>query len=287
MYLYSIQTINLSKGVRLAYTDCGAGPETILFIHGLGSYLPAWNQNIPTLSQHFRCIAIDLPNYGQSGSGDFPFSISFFAEVIRELIETLSLRSVILAGHSMGAQIALKMVLCDASEIDKLILIAPAGFETFTEVEKHWIKSIYNPVMMQAAPMDQILKNFEVNFVKMPQEAAFMIEDRLELMKRPQDYARYCRMIQQCVTSMLDEPIFEQLTRIRTPSLIIYGEQDYLIPNQLLHQGQTTRQIAIAGHLRLFGSRMLMVPNAGHFVQFEKPAAVNEAILHFTGKSMS
>jgi hypothetical protein len=59
-YRVTVNKIDLSDGIELAYTDEGSG-ETILFIHGLGSYIPAYDKIIPELSKNYRCIAIDLP----------------------------------------------------------------------------------------------------------------------------------------------------------------------------------------------------------------------------------
>ncbi|EMR02111.1 Haloalkane dehalogenase [Cesiribacter andamanensis AMV16] len=58
--------LTTKAGLPLAYTDVGQGPP-LLFIHGLGSYLPAWQKNIAFLSPHFRCLALDLPGFGKSG----------------------------------------------------------------------------------------------------------------------------------------------------------------------------------------------------------------------------
>ena len=65
-YDYTVKYAELSNSIKLAYIDEGKGPETILMIHGLGSYLPAWKKNIGELSKTYRVIAIDLPGYGKS-----------------------------------------------------------------------------------------------------------------------------------------------------------------------------------------------------------------------------
>ncbi|MBZ0243550.1 MAG: alpha/beta hydrolase, partial [Bacteroidales bacterium] len=63
-YPFELHKVQLSNEVNLAYVDEGTGKETIIFIHGLGSYLPAWKKNIEVLRNDYRCIAIDLPGYG-------------------------------------------------------------------------------------------------------------------------------------------------------------------------------------------------------------------------------
>jgi pimeloyl-ACP methyl ester carboxylesterase len=276
-YPYELKYATLSDDLRMAYTDRGAGAVTLLFIHGLGSYLRAWDQNIDQLHKEYRCIAVDLPGYGKSSSGEYAYDMNFFAGAIRQFIDHLQLEKVVLIGHSMGGQIAMQTVLNDSSDIEKLVLLAPAGFETFSEKDRNWLLSVYTPALIKASPEEQIVKNFEINFYKMPDNARFMIEDRLRLRKTAA-YDRYCAMLPQCVAGMLNEAVFDQLSTIKLPTLIIYGQEDLLIPNRLLHPDLDTGKVAISGHRAFPNSTLLLLPKAGHFVQWEQADRVNEAI---------
>ncbi len=279
-YPYATKTVLLSDSIAVAYADEGAGPQTLLFIHGLGSYLPAWQKNIDALKPYYRCIAIDLPGYGKSDKGDYAYNMSFFANIIRQLIQTLQLQNVVLVGHSMGGQIALTTALQSTTDISKIVLLAPAGFETFTAPERQILGNLYTPELLLALPVAQIRKNFEINFVQFPEDAEFMYQDRL-FMRETTEYARYCAMIPRCVAGMLDEPVFERLSEIQLPVLVLYGEADALIPNRFLHPGLSTRAVAEAGAERLPDARIEMIPDAGHFVQWEGAAQVNAAIRDF------
>lgn len=267
----------LPNDLRIAYTDAGEGPFTLLFIHGLGSYLRAWDQNIEQFRQDYRCIALDLPGYGKSSKGEYAYDMSFFAGVIRQFIDQLQLKNVILVGHSMGGQIAMHTVLNDPAAIEKLILLAPAGFETFSEKESTWLQSVYTAALIKATPEAQIVKNFEINFYKMPDNARFMIDDRL-YMRETVEYDRYCEMIPKCVAGMLNEPVFDRLSTLDIPTLILYGEGDLLIPNRILHQNLNVEKVATSGHEAIPHSRLLLLPEAGHFIQWEQAEKVNEMI---------
>ena len=70
------------------------------------------------------------------------------------------------------------------------------------------------------------------------------------------------------------------LKRITVPVLFIFGEKDNLIPNRFLNPGKTSK-VAQVGKDKLPNSKLVMVPKAGHFVQFEKPEEVNKAIRAF------
>ena len=101
-YDYPVKYAELKNDIKLAYIDEGKGSETILMIHGLGSYLPAWKKNIGELSKNYRVIAVDLPGYGKSSKIPHSGLMTFYAEVIADFIQKLELGPVNLAGHSMG-----------------------------------------------------------------------------------------------------------------------------------------------------------------------------------------
>ena len=279
-YPYEVHHIALFDSLNIAYVDEGQGPNTLLFIHGLGSNLKAWRKNIDHLVGHYRCIALDLPGYGGSDMGVFPFSMNFFANTIQGFVAAMDLEQVVLVGHSMGGQIALHTALKKDEHIEKLILVAPAGFETFTEKEKSWFKSTYTPSVLEATPESQIVTNFHLNFYAFPNDAQFMIDDRLE-MRHTQEYKHYCQMIPHCVMGMLNEPVFDRLTEITLPTLIVFGEDDKLIPNSFFHPDLTTRGVAQSGQNKIPNSELVLIPSAGHFVQWEQAGRVNEVIWEF------
>jgi len=97
-YSYPIKFITISD-YRIAYIDEGDSRNVLLFIHGLGSYLKAWDRNIPELKKYFRCVAIDLPGYGKSSKQIHSGEISFYTKIIDEIIIKLELKNISLVGH--------------------------------------------------------------------------------------------------------------------------------------------------------------------------------------------
>ena len=95
-YGVEVKTLKVKGDISLAYTDEGAGDETIVFIHGLASYIPAWKKNTDVLKNNFRCIAIDLPGYGRSDKGNYEVSMEFYADGVAELCTQLQLKNVVL-----------------------------------------------------------------------------------------------------------------------------------------------------------------------------------------------
>ncbi|MEW6701469.1 MAG: alpha/beta hydrolase, partial [Bacteroidota bacterium] len=156
-YNFKYSVAKIDGDIAIAYTDDGnkESKKVLLFIHGLASYLPAWSKVIPLLKNHFRCIAVDLPGYGKSSAGVYSGSMLFYADVISKFIQKLSMQKIILVGHSMGGHISITTALTYPKLIDKLILLAPAGFETFTDEEKVWYRRNYTPEIFSAASDNQ------------------------------------------------------------------------------------------------------------------------------------
>ncbi|MEM1327127.1 MAG: alpha/beta hydrolase [Bacteroidota bacterium] len=279
-YPYEVQQVVVLDSIEIAYVEAGAGDQTLLFVHGLGSNLKAWQKNMDALKDEFRCIALDLPGYGKSSKGDYTFEVDFFAQTIHQFIDSLSLQNVTLIGHSMGGQIAMRTVLQDNKRIDKLILIAPAGFETFSEKEQSWFQNFVTPTIIKATPEKQITQNFYLNFHVFPEDAQFMIDDRFA-MRTTEEYDYYCEMIPKCVMGMLNGSVRAQLSAIETPTLILFGENDRLIPNAFFHPDLTTLKVAQIGDEVIPNSKLAMIPKAGHFVQWEQAELVNPILRNF------
>lgn len=283
-YPFPVHYCQIRQDLELAYMDQGQGPYTLLMIHGLGSYAPAWARTMEGLRDHYRCIAVDLPNYGRSTIGDFPISMRWFGEVLRDFAEKLALGPVVLLGHSMGGQIAVWCHHLELLSIQKLVLIAPAGFERFNSMARQWFRSINAAGLIRSMPDTQIQLNFDANFYELPEDAQFMVEDRLKLKANTQAYDHYTRMIPRCSLAMLDEPIWDLLPEIDIPVKVLFGLDDALVPNRVLHRNTSTEEVAWAGTRRIPGAQLSLIPRAGHFVHWEQSKACNQLIEAFLGK---
>jgi pimeloyl-ACP methyl ester carboxylesterase len=264
---------------EIAYVDEGNSENVLLFIHGLGSYLKAWDRNIPELKNHFRCIALDLPGYGKSSKQIHSGEVSFYVEILNEFINKLNLKSVSLVGHSMGGQIALAYVIKNPNQIVKLILAAPAGFETFNQDEIELIKKIISPEILFKTSDHQIRLNYQFNFFKMPVETEEMIADRIAI-KTDEDFFNHCSIVSNSLFGLLNAPVFDQLKEINIPTLIFFGKDDSLIPNKSIHQ-TTTEEIAFRGASQIKNSNVILFDECGHFLQYEKPNEFNAQLISF------
>lgn len=282
-YPFEVHFQELSSGPKIAYIDEGKGAkETLILVHGLGSYSPAWKNNIPSLAKNFRVIALDLPGYGKSSKGPWEGSLEYFAKIVIEFADSLGLSKFHLGGHSMGGQISMVCALEYPERINKLILVAPAGFEEFHAGQKDWFRSVATPGLTLYAKPQQIRENFAVNFYRMPDDAEFMIEHRIA-MRSADDFPGYAYIVAKSISAMVDRPVIDYLELIQNKTLIVFGREDMLIPNRFLTGGSTQR-IAEIGHQKIPNSELVMIEKAGHFVQFEAAEQFNAAVQAFLQK---
>jgi pimeloyl-ACP methyl ester carboxylesterase len=282
-YPFPVHKITLQSGDELAYMKAGNSGTVILMLHGMGSYAPAWGKMMKILSKDYTCIAVDLPGYGHSANKNSEGSMSFFAAVVDEIIQKLNLKNFIIAGHSMGAQIAMYRAINSPGNEKALILLAPAGFETFNEADRKWFTTYVTPAFLKLQTDEQTRNNFHANFTNFPDDAGFMISDRMILKNSPA-FDNYCQLITNCVQGMLNAPVFDQLNQIKVPTLVLYGADDKLIPNRILHPSLTTSEVAKSGQSKIPNSQLYLIPECGHMLNWEGDEEASEHVLAFMKK---
>lgn len=280
-YPYPVKTIKLSNDLSMAYADEGKG-DVILFIHGLASYIPAWIKNIDYLKTKFRCIAIDLPGYGKSSAGTHDGTVGFYSETVKEFIQALDLKDVILAGHSMGGHISLYTAYKYPQLVKKIILAAPAGLEKFTDKEIEQLEGINTAEAFAASNEEKIRWSFKANFFQLPEDAEFMIKDRIDIINYP-NFQDYCKVVTRSLKGVIEEPAFDILDKITQPVLLLFGKNDRFVPSYF-HKDDTIELLTKRTTEKLKSSFLHVIDNCGHFVQWEKSELVNTLIEEFAKK---
>jgi len=121
--------LKMMDSAKIYYEDQGSG-EPIVFVHGWTCSSRFWHKNIPELSKRFRVIAVDLRGHGHSSKILSGHIIDQYARDIREVIEGLGLRDVVLAGWSLGGPVVLSYYQQYASQcrLKGLCLVETAPF---------------------------------------------------------------------------------------------------------------------------------------------------------------
>ncbi len=271
---------------EMAYVDMpGSGPDarTVVFIHGLGSYLKFWRAQLDAFQQQgYRVIAVDLPGYGKSDKpGSFPYTMEAMADAVLELVDTLGVEKPVLAGHSMGGQTSLSYAIRYPDSLSALVLASPAGFEKFTWREKEWFARVMSTEFIKSAPESAIWGSVrQGNFMHWRPELEWLIEERVRLTKSP-EFDAYAYANVRTVRGLSNNDFVRgNLHRVTVPTLIVYGTDDRLIPNPFLHGGET-RGIMEYGASHIPGAKLVAMKGCGHTVQLDCPEGFNAAAFAF------
>src|SRR5262245_17254 len=110
-------------GRGLAYRELGSGPA-VLLLHGWPTSSLLWRSIMPTLAQHCRVIAPDLPGFGASDKpGDVRYTFAFFEKLLDGLCAALKVEDFALGVHDLGGPIGLHWALTRPTRVRKLALL--------------------------------------------------------------------------------------------------------------------------------------------------------------------
>jgi len=218
----------------------------LVFIHGAGESHKVWTYQT---NRFLDSLAIDLPGH-PNGKGEN--AIEGYAAFVDDFMSQRKLSSVVLAGHSMGGAIVLKLALQERSYLRGIVLVSTGARLRVTPLILDGIKTDYENAT-----------KLVIDYAFSPETPDWLKERSLMEMQRIRPEVALGDF-QACdkFDSMKD------ILRIGIPSLIICGSEDRLTP--VKYSEYLNRSIS--------GSRLVVVQGAGHMVMMEKPTHVNEAI---------
>ncbi len=238
---------------RLHFTDVGTGEPALIFFHYFGGSVKTWVEVISRLSPAFRCIAIDLPGFGDSQELPNDFSISESATEVAELLEPLILKKFVLIGHSMGGKIALAVAALQPGGLKQLILLAPSPPtpEPGNDEKRNELLNAYG----DREALEKIAKSLVAKPLTNVQLTA-IVDDNLRINRTAW---------KSWIDEGSQEDISSQMKNIEVPLMVISGDED---PNfsTLFLQKEFSRWFRYIKFIEL--------KNAGHLLPLEVPVAV-------------
>lgn len=258
--------IHTSIGRRIYYDESGAGAP-LLLIPGQGGYRRGcliWLAE--ALAPRFRVVAMDNRDAGESEPETAYYGLGDMAGDAVALLHALGIDRAHVLGHSLGASIALQLVLDHPTRVDHLVLIG-AGFgrepghradEPLPSPADWWID---DPVERMRLWLPDILGP---DYRAQMDEAAEAAIVELERGSR----TTWAGMMRQEAATVGDVQILSRLGEIRLPTLVLQGGADF--PEQ-------AQALAAA----IPGARFVVLPGVGHLPWVERPDAANRAILSF------
>ena len=230
------------------------GRETILFVHGAGGGQLTWSFQKAFFGRYAHPVIIELPGHGESG-GNGEDDIGRYAEHIYSFMRTLNLPKIFLVGHSMGGAIAQTLALRHPEVVKGIVLVAtgarlrvlPALLEGIQKNFRETVLMMTRYAFSRTAPQEFIERSIEQLMQVRPEilHGDFLACDRFDIMK--------------------------EVEKIQLPALIVCGDEDEMTP---VKYSQYLRD-------RIKGSRLEVLPEAGHMVMMESAETFNERVKGF------
>ncbi|MCB9528428.1 MAG: alpha/beta hydrolase [Myxococcales bacterium] len=247
------------------------GSPTVVFVHGLGSYLKFWRYNLDHFAaKGYRVVALDMLGYGKSDKpSSFPYTMEAMAEVVRALVDHLGVERPILVGHSMGGQTALSYAIRYPDAVAGLVLAAPAGFEDFPEREEQWYRQAVRSAFIRAADEDAIWGSVRhANFDRWRDDYAWLVEERVRVAKTP-EFRSYAFANVRSIQGLADNDfVRDNLAQVKAPTVVIHGDADRLIPSPFFNGG-FTRDVMAWGAGQMPDATLVTLEGCGHTVQID------------------
>jgi pimeloyl-ACP methyl ester carboxylesterase len=255
-------------GLGMYFELAGEG-EPVVFVSGITGDHSGWKPfQVPAFNAAgYRCLVFDNRDVGQTGDSPLAsYAIGQFVVDTIGLLDHLQLDRVHLVGYSMGGMIAQELALAHPARLRSLTLMSTAARP-----------DAYVRTMLQtlgAAKRDSSTEDFlksvaiRVFSYRFHETGALRIWlDRMFANPYPQSVAGYMRQ----ADAIYGHDAAQRVQAIRTPTHVIAGEEDILIPPRFSR--------ALAQSIR--GAELTVIPESAHALHAEKPTEFNRAVLDF------
>lgn len=247
--------------------ELGDGPP-ILFVHGLSGCWQNWLIQLTELAASHRVIAVDLPGFGASELPVREISIPGYAHFLDSLCDLMGVEEPLaVVGNSMGGFVAAELAIAVPARVERLVLVSAAGISsdrlrrepTLTVARGLGVATAWAVSRHEALARRPRLRRAALQFaIRHPERLSAPLA--FELM-RGSGRAGFVPALAACI----GYPIRDRLPQIACPTLIVWGEDDRVIP--VKDAGRFERLIP--------GSRAVILPDTGHVAMIERPVLFN------------
>ena len=253
-----------AAGHRIAYDLKGEGPPLVL-LHGYVGDRRVWRAQIEALSDDFTVVAWDAPGYGGSSDPPEDFPLSDFADCLAAFIEALGFERAHVLGLSFGGGLALELYRRHPELAESLVLASAyagwAGSLPAEVVEERLTQALR---LADMAP-DQLVAEL-IPTMLTDSAPAELVEEFAASMREFHPVG-----LRANVRAFAAADLRDVLPRVAVPTLLLYGDRDVRAPANVAHDI----------HAGIAGSKLVLIPGAGHVCNIDAPERFNAAVRAF------
>lgn len=234
-------------GYRFHSVHAGKGPPVVL-LHGLAGSHRWWRHTVPALASEFRLHVPELIGFGESRGAPVPRGgIPEMMELLVKWLDALEIERPHLVGHSMGGQISIHLAAKRPERVSRLVLASAAGVP-----RRRSAAELVRFVIELAPPRSW----------GRPEFLPTVVRDALRAGPRT---------LLRTTAHILADDVRPHLSRIRSPTLLVWGRLDPLTP--LSHAWVMADAIPDA--------RLRVIPDAAHNPMIDRPREFNALVWSF------
>ena len=246
-------------GLNIHSTTTGAGPATLVLVHGWTGDESSWAAQVPALAKKYRVITLDLPGHGRSGApANGKFSMDLFARAVEAVRAEARANKIVLVGHSMGAPVIRQYARLYPQHVTALVAVdGPLDMRQFP--------SDFKPPVLTGEEGRKAREGM-IRGMFTPQTPPDLQQKILTMMLKAPEATAIGAM-----GSMMD-PALRKDDVTPMPALAIWAGT-----NQQLPSLDATRKV-------LPKYEQTQVAGTGHFLMMEKPEEFNRLVVAFVDK---
>lgn len=251
------------NGLDVHYQISGQGPWLMLS-HSLATNLDMWQPQLQALGQHFTLLRYDTRGHGSTAAPPAPYSLDQLAADARGLLQHLGITRTHWLGLSMGGMVGQTLAIQNPELLDRVVLADTTG-QMPAAAAALWAERVHTARTqgLQALEQPTLARWFTDAFRAAQPEQM----EHIGAMIRSTPVEGYAG----CCAAIATTHTLPHLKHMRSPALVIVGEQDLGTP--------VAASEAIVQHWP--GARLHVLPHASHLSNVEQPEAFNHAVIDF------
>lgn len=261
-------------GMKVHVRDEGprADPVPVILIHGTSSSLHTWSGWADELKKTRRVIRFDLPGFGLTGpSPEADYTVNAYVRFMGAFLDHYGLRRVVLAGNSLGGDIAWQTAHAIPERVEKLVLVNSAGYKLDAQSIPIGFRIASIPVLNKLGtvvlPRRLIVQSLQNVYGDPSKVTDELVDLYFDMAVRAGNRTALAQRFAQADFGKNAENI----TQLKLPVLILWGGRDKLIPPT---NGERFKQDIAA-------SKLMILPELGHVPHEEGPSQTLMPVIEF------